>query len=169
MRFVLLPVIFLGALLTGCATQAPNPNPAVTLADSQAAVDLQSFDGFSDALVQSMGAKDGSLFAQRVDAKQFARRSLMSLGLIRVKDQSVNTYATILGKALQKRFQQTFAEVKTASFVRLMPEEARSPDTAVALIRIKPEGGGINYWKVHRKRPRIDTYQFKQYPVNIFS
>jgi tetratricopeptide (TPR) repeat protein len=148
MRSVILTLFLLASLLAGCASQPPNKPDTY----STPTADLNSFEGFSEALEQSMAAKDTSLFVERLDTHQFARRSLTSLGLPVVKDETVNAYAGIMGKALKRRFTQTFAEVESASFVRLLPGESTRLDEAVSLIRIQPEDGGINYWKVHLRR-----------------
>lgn len=148
MRSAILPLILLVSLLAGCASQPPQRSST----SSTARVDLETFEGFGQALEQTMQAKDTSLFVERVDTQQFARRSLASFGLSKTTDDTVNTYAGFLQKALNQRYKETFSQVKSAHFVRLMPADSTRPDEAVCLIRIQPEGGGINYWKVYLRR-----------------
>lgn len=148
MRALILPLFLLLSLLAGCASQPGKPVTPISTAD----YDLSSFEGFSEALEASMNARDTTLFSEHLDSHRFARRSLQSLGLTAVKEKTVNSYAGMMGKAMKKRFAQTFSELESARFIRLLPEESNGADEAVALIRISPDDGGINYWKVYLQR-----------------
>lgn len=154
MRASALLLMLLVSLLAGCAGQPPKTGtPGDTAnANTWSDADLGSFEGFSQALEQSLNKKDSSLFAERVDTREFARRSLASLGLKAVKTSTVNTYGDVLDKTLKGRYKENFAQIKSARFIRLMPGESSDPDEAVSLIRIRPEDGGINYWKIHLRR-----------------
>jgi hypothetical protein len=148
MRSIILPLVLLMSLLAGCASQPGKPVPAVSSAD----YDVASFAGFGEALEASMNAQDTSLFVEHLDSHRFAQRSLKSLGLTAVREKVVDNYARIMGKALKSRFKETFADVESARFIRLLPDEVDGADAAVALIRISPQDGGINYWKVYMER-----------------
>ena len=163
MRTAILPLILLVLLLGGCVSQPPQSGSTY----SAASADLDSFEGFSHALEQTMNAKDTTLFVERVDTRQFARRSLTSLGLPAVKDETVTTYAGIMEKSLKQRYKEIFSEVKSARFTRMIPTDPSRPDEAVSLIRIHPEGGGINYWKVylHRANGRVSIVDWFSYSV----
>jgi len=150
MRPVLWSLILLTTLLAGCASQ-PTSN---TRSDSTSRFDLNSFEGFSQALEQSMIAKDTSLFLDSLDSQQFAKRSLGSLKLKGIKDSSLKKYARSMNKLLQSRFKNAFSAVKSASFVRLVPKSGNKPDEAVALMRIEPKDGGISYWEVYLRRSK---------------
>jgi tetratricopeptide (TPR) repeat protein len=139
-------VLLLVALLSGCASQHPKIDQSW-----RASADLNSFEGFGKALENSITAGDSSLFVDHLDSHQFAWRSLSSLGLTSSKDDTINTYASLMDEAVKQRFNETFTSVESARFVRLMPED-QSSDETVALIRMDPKEGGINYWKVYLKR-----------------
>ncbi len=151
MNYILWPVILLVSLLAGCASQ-PTGNSENTSFTPAANIDLDSFEGFSVALEQSMTARDSSLFTERLDAYKFARRSLGSLGLGAVKKSDARKYARTMQTILDQRFSETFAAVESASFLRLMPGESANPEDTIALIRISPEDGGLSYWKVYLQR-----------------
>ncbi len=163
MRSAILPLILVVSLLGGCASPPPHSDSSY----STPSADLDSFEGFSQALEQTMNAKDTSLFVERVDTHEFARRSLASLGLPAVKDETVNTYAGIMEKALKQRYKEIFSQVQSARFARMMPTDPGRPDEAVSLVRIQPEGGGINYWKVYLRRAngRVSIVDWFSYSV----
>lgn len=150
MHSILWPMILLVSLLTGCASQ-PASNSANTSA-AAANLDLDSFEGFSEALEQSMTAKDSTLFVDRLDSYEFARRSLTSLGLGDAKKKIVRKYAGTLQKIVEQRFSDAFSSVESAHFLRMMPGDTDKTKNATALIRIIPESGGISYWKVYLQR-----------------
>ena len=166
MHSILWPLILLVSLLAGCASQ-PASNTANTSIAGASNFDLDTFEGFSEALEQSMTAKDSTLFIDRLDSYEFARRSLNSLGLGAARKKTVRNYADTLQDIVEQRFSNTFSEVESASFLRMIPGDTDKTKNTVALIRITPESGGISYWKVYLKRSngRISIVDWLNYSL----
>jgi tetratricopeptide (TPR) repeat protein len=153
MKFTLWPLILLVSLLAGCAGQ-PTGNSANSTFTPAANLDLDSYEGFSEALEQSMAAGDSSLFIDRLDTYQFARHSLSSMGLGAANRSTTRKYAGTLQKIVNQRFGEIFSGVESARFLRLLPVEPAHPEATVALIRLTPEDGGISYWKVYLQKTK---------------
>ncbi len=166
MKYTLWPVILLVSLLAGCAGQ-PTSNTTNAVFTPSANLDLDSYEGFSEALAESMAAGDSSLFIDRLDTYKFARHSLSSLGLGAAGRSTTRKYAGTLQQIVNQRFGNIFTGVESARFLRSLPVEPAHPEATVALIRLTPEEGGISYWKVYLQQDngRISVVDWLNYSL----